>query len=432
MKSLLFLAHRIPYPPNKGDKIRSYNLLKHLATHYRIHLGAFIDDPDDLQHMEALDSLVAERHLVTINPGLRKLMSLRGLLTGEALTVPYYRHGGMRQWVAQQLANPDIKRAFVYSSSMAQYIDNSPAQSLRRLIDFVDIDSDKWRQYAEKQSWPMNVLYRRESRTLLSYEKKIAAAFDVSAFVSEAEAALFRELAGDAGARVTHFDNGVDADYFSPLHDYESPYAPEDKVLVFTGAMDYWANVDAVAWFARHVFEAVRARVPQARFCIVGSRPTQAVRSLEAHPGIDVTGSVPDVRPYLAYAHAAVAPLRIARGVQNKVLEAMAMERPVLATTPAMDGITLSMETGLRVTDNPTEQVEAAVRLLSRDNALASKDAAARDNVIKHYDWGTNVRRVAGLIEGNHATSSLSDDVQVTGEGGGIDGETMLTGSGHG
>src|SRR5450830_1901821 len=185
----------------------------------------------------------------------------------------------------------------------------------------------------------MSWLYRREGRRLLQYEQQVAAAADVSLFVSRAEAELFRQLAPAAAHKTGFLNNGVDIDYFSPAHRFDNPYPADSQIMVFTGAMDYWPNIDAVQWFAHEVLPAVRQRHPQALFYIVGSRPSAQVLALAALPGVQVTGTVPDIRPYLAHASFAVAPLRIARGIQNKVLEAMAMRMPVLVSAQALEGI---------------------------------------------------------------------------------------------
>ncbi len=242
MEELLYLVHRIPYPPDKGDKIRSYHLLKHLARRYTVHVGAFIDDAADWQHASALARLCGgELKLLALKPRLATLRSAYGLLSGEPLSLPYYRDKHMQAWVDRLLRARPVMRALVYSSSMAQYL--MQYRDLHRVIDFVDIDSDKWRQYAEKKSGVMRWVYQREARTLFDFEQRVASEFSASTFVSEAEAALFKRMAPAVATRVFGFSNGVDTDYFLPAHSWPSPYAAEEQVLVFTGAMDYWANV---------------------------------------------------------------------------------------------------------------------------------------------------------------------------------------------
>ena len=207
MQRLLFLVHRIPYPPTKGDKVRSYNLLKYLAGRYRVHLGAFVDDAADFAHAPALRELCEECHLVRLNPALAKVKSLIGLASGEPFTLPYYRSASMRQWVNETLRAAPVQGVLVFSSAMAQYV--MSATGVNRVADLVDVDSDKWRQYAATQRWPYSAIYRRESRALLRYEREIANRFDATVFVSAAEAGLFRQLAPETADKVWHVNNGV-------------------------------------------------------------------------------------------------------------------------------------------------------------------------------------------------------------------------------
>ena len=399
MEELLFLAHRIPYPPNKGDKIRSYHLLKHLTQHYRVHLGCFVDDPEDWQYTSHLQGICAETFFAGIKPRVAKLKSLTGLIRGKPLTLPYYAHAGMQNWVTKTLATRKISKIFVFSSAMGQFVPHDRA--LQSVVDFVDVDSDKWRQYARAKRWPLSWLYRREGRTLLRWERDLAARTDAALFVSEAEARHFAQLAPESASRVDWFNNGVDFDYFSPDRNYPNPYPADSLPLVFTGAMDYWPNVDAVVWFARDIFPAIRATHAQARFVIVGGRPGQVVRDLAQLPGVTVTGRVEDVRPWLRHARLAVAPLRIARGVQNKVLEAMAMALPVVASAQAMEGIQAVSGRDLLVAEGATRLAEQIVAILN--GAHPGMGAAARTAVLGHYAWPDNLRRVDALLDGRHS-----------------------------
>jgi len=404
MEDLLFLTHRIPYPPNKGDKIRSYHLLKHLTQNYRVHLGTFIDDPDDSQHIDHVNDLCGRTYFARLKPNTARLRSLGGLITNRPLTLDYYRDAGLQTWVEHVLHELPIKRVLVFSSAMAQYV--SQAGRVRRIIDFVDIDSDKWLQYARKQTWPISWLYRREGRLLLHYERQVARDFDASLFVSKAEADLFKQLAPESAAKTGFFNNGVDADYFSPTRSYQNPYPVDALPLVFTGAMDYWPNVDAVQWFAREILPAVLAQNPGTRFYIVGSRPTAAVRALAELPGVVVTGKVSDIRPYLAHARLAVAPLRIARGIQNKVLEAMAMAKPVIASAQALEGITANTGEDVLLARDSEEFISTISALLQRPLDAIGK--AARVRVLADYSWELNLKRVDELFSPDAALRSTS------------------------
>ena len=409
MQELLYLTHRIPYPPNKGDKIRSYHLLKFLTQHFRVHLGTFVDDPQDKQHIAHVKSLCGECHFAELNPRTAKLRSLSGLLSGEPLTLAYYRDADLKTWVDALLAQSDISHIVVFSSAMAQYVMLS--NSATRITDFVDVDSDKWRLYASTKAWPLSWLYRRESSLLLDLERRVARDFDASLFVSETEAALFKTLAPESATKISYFNNGVDAAFFDPATRHSNPYRDNEEVIVFTGAMDYWPNVDAVVWFAQEILPRILAQRPHALFYIVGGKPGAAVRKLSALQGVRVTGAVADVRAYLQHARVAVAPLRIARGVQNKVLEAMAMAKPVVVTPQALEGITARINEEVLLATDSMEFSAKVITLLAA-SALENKiGAAARARVLADYDWDQSLLRVSQFL---HQTPVLARN----GEGG--------------
>ena len=322
MANLLFLAHRLPYPPDKGDKVRSYHLLRHLCEQHRVFVGTFLDDPDDERHLPALREMCAGLQVCRLDPRRARLASLRGLLDGQPLTLHHYRSAELQRWVDRSIDEHEIDAAVVFSSAMAQYVSNR--SSLPLLLDLVDVDSAKWTQYATHHRWPLSALYRREGRTLLAFERAMVMRARQSFLVTAQEVALFERLAPECAGRVAVSGNGVNAEYFAPDAARASPFADEEIPLVFTGAMDYWPNVDAVSWFVAEVMPQLRARWPTLRFHIVGRNPTPAVNAL-AGPAVAVTGTVPDVRPYLQHARVVVAPLRVARGIQNKILEAMAI-----------------------------------------------------------------------------------------------------------
>lgn len=394
-EELLYLTHRVPYPPNKGDKIRSFHLLRHLSQHYRVHLGTFVDDEADWQYVNTAKSFCGESHFARLNPSTARLRSLSGLLTGQPLTLPYYRNAGLQHWVNDLLANHPVKRILVFSSAMAQYVIH--ADDMQRVIDFVDIDSDKWQQYAESKRWPLSWLYRREGKLLLRYEREVAKEFDTSLFVSREEAALFKQFSPESAKKTGYFSNGVDTDYFSPEREYPNPYPEGEQALVFTGAMDYWPNVDAVRWFAEETFPAVHSALPQTRFYIVGSRPTAVVCELARLPGVTVTGTVADIRPYLAHARLAVAPLRIARGLQNKVLEAMAMAKTVVASPQAAEGIQAAQGNELHVAANAEEFGQKILTLLA-EKMCDKMGKAARARILADYDWDSCLAQVDALL----------------------------------
>jgi sugar transferase (PEP-CTERM/EpsH1 system associated) len=398
VRQLLFLSHRLPYPPDKGDKIRSWNMLRYLAERYQVHLGCFVDDPADWDHVGRLEAVCGQCHFARLNPTTAKLRSLAGLFRGEALSLPYYHDAGLARWVRMLGEETPLDGVLVFSSAMAPYAKELPPDGIRRVIDFVDVDSRKWRQFAETQSRPLRWIYEREARRLLDHDSAVAGAFDASLFVSRSEAEIFRQLAPETAHKIHYIDNGVDTGYFSPDRAYDNPYEDATINVVFTGTMDYWPNVQAVIWFADHVWPRVHSAVPAARFVIVGAKPVPAVSSLARRPGIAVTGRVADVRPYLAHGAVAVVPSRISPGVQNKILEAMAMAKPVIATAQALEGLDVEAGRELLVAADGEDFGAALVRLLTSGEPADLGDKA-RARVLASYDWAANLGGLSDLLE---------------------------------
>jgi sugar transferase (PEP-CTERM/EpsH1 system associated) len=389
MSNLLYLVHRLPYPPNKGDKVRSYHLLKHLAAKkHRVFLGTFIDDPQDEAYIDQLPPYCADMHIARLSPRRAKLRSLSGLLNNEALTLPYYRDAGLQTWVERTLREQRIDSAVIFSSAMAQYIRGFP--QLRTLVDFVDVDSAKWTQYAPNHRWPMSWVYRREGERLLSFERSVAQQATHSFFTTENETELFCRRAPECIGRVEAMCNGVDAEFFSPEFDLESPYTAGELPLVFTGAMDYWPNIDAVSWFSTEILPLLLQHRPALRFYIVGRNPAPAVQAL-ASERVVVTGTVDDVRPYLRHAAVVVAPLRLARGIQNKVLEAMAMGLPVVASRECAGAVDAIPERDFLTAASVEEYQRQIDVLLQSPERAAAIGKAARTQILARYSWDAHL-----------------------------------------
>jgi sugar transferase (PEP-CTERM/EpsH1 system associated) len=404
VEPLLFLSHRIPFPPNKGDKVRSYHLLKHLARRYKVHLGTFVDDPADWEHVRSLQAICSEVQARPLDRRIRRIRSLGGLQSREALTLTYFRDRTLQRWVDETVRRERVRKCFVFSSAMAQYLMDRP--DLRRVLDLVDVDSEKWRQYATGHRWPLSWIYRREAERLLDFEAAAACAFDASLLTTPAEKAIFAKRMPQTAQRVHVVANGVDADHFAPAAGFESPFPAGEAPIVFTGAMDYWPNADAVCWFASEILPAVLCRQPRTRFYVVGMNPLAPVQALARNPRVVVTGRVPDTRPYLQYAAVVVAPLRIARGVQNKVLEAMAMARPVVAT--AACGRSLSAIPGREIlmADDAAAFAVRVEQALSPDGAAIGR--AARSRVLDDYQWNRNLALVDALLDDVPAPERLA------------------------
>jgi sugar transferase (PEP-CTERM/EpsH1 system associated) len=383
---ILYVAHRIPYPPDKGDKIRSFNQIRYLGERHDVALVSFVDDPADLPHVETLRRWCVSVDIVFRSPRVHKVRGLCGLLDGRSLSVAAFDSARLRGVARRRAEGVDAIVAF--SSVMAQH---APGDSrAARIADFVDIDSEKWRLYAPLHRWPLSSIYALEADRLGRFEAGVARAWDETLVVSKREAASLCRIAPDA--RVTVLPNGVDLDYFTP-----APLSEEPN-LVFTGAMDYFPNVDGITHFCDEIFPRVQRACPSVRLFIVGRNPAKEVARLADRPGVTVTGTVPDVRPYLRAAALAVAPLRIARGVQNKILEAMAAGLPVVGTPAAVDGLDASGEAGIVSASDP----ESFANLVSgylRDSA-GRRDAGARARayVERHYRWDEHGLRLEELI----------------------------------
>jgi sugar transferase (PEP-CTERM/EpsH1 system associated) len=381
MTDILFLAHRVPYPPDRGDKIRSYQVLRYLAARARVHLLAFADDPADYQAHPRLRELTASCTVIPRRKG-RARATLEALASGRPVSLTAFDHPAMHAALA---AAPRTDTTYGFSGQMAQYLPaDRPA-----IMDFVDVDSAKFVQLANTAAPSLRPLYRREAKLLGRFEREVAERVDASLFVTTAEAELFRTAGGNG--RIEVVENGIDARHYDPLAGF-APVAEAGPLIVFTGQMDYRPNVDAVSWFATAVLPGIRARFPAARFAVVGRAPAPAVQALGKLPGVIVTGGVPDVRPWLAAAAVCVAPLRLARGVQNKVLEAMAMARPVIASRAAAEGIDHGGT--IAVAGSAAQWIE----LICVELAAPGHGQAARQRVLARYDWAARLQPLDALL----------------------------------
>jgi len=397
MANLLYLVHRIPYPPNKGDKVRSYHLLKHLCANHRVFLGTFIDDPADEAYVDTVRAICPDLFIARLNPLTGKVRSLKALFTQRAQSLDYYRDASLQAWVDQVMRQHAIDATVIFSSVMAQYVMDKP-HTPPMLVDFVDVDSAKWTQYASNHRWPMSWLYAREGRELLRFERLVAAAAKRSFFVTDNETALFLKHAPECEGQVEAVSNGVDSDFFAPQAAYPSPFANADDAanpipLVFTGAMDYWPNIDAVTWCVQEMLPALRRHWPNLTFYIVGRSPPAAVQAL-AGDGVVVSGTVPDVRPYLQHAAVVVAPLRLARGIQNKILEAMAMARPVVAARSCVEAIEADSGAELIPADSAADFVREVDHLLRNPTQAHAIGTAGRARVLQAYSWSAHLSKI--------------------------------------
>ncbi|WP_417463528.1 TIGR03087 family PEP-CTERM/XrtA system glycosyltransferase [Kordiimonas sp.] len=389
MARILFLAHRIPYPPNKGDKIRSWHFLEHLLEHHDVHLGFYIDEPADAKHVAFLESKVKSLCFESVSKRAQKLMALRGLVDGRPLTLAAYPKTKLATYVRDLTSAGEIDLIFLFSGATMQLIEGV-ASDIPVIADLVDVDSAKWAAYSHVKPWPLSWLYRREAQVLSDYEREITAATDATLFVSEDEAAVFRKtLNASLSAKVRAVSNGVNLSHFDPQR-FEAAKAEGGPLkVIFTGAMDYAPNVEAAEWFTRSIWPRVRAKYPNAEFLIAGGPKVPEVVVLERAEGVRVLGYVDDMAETIASADVVVAPLLTARGIQNKVLEGMAMAKPVVATPAAHEGIAATAGDHLLVAANEDEFARALDELLTSKDKRETVGNAARAFIEDHHSWAS-------------------------------------------
>ncbi len=369
----------MPYPPDRGDRITTHHFLQHLLEREaEVRVGCLAEEARDLEAAEELARSVTAICAPRIRRPLARLWSLRGLLTREPLSLPFFRNRHLVHQVRHWLSTDSPDLVYVYSSSMAQYV--AGYSSGLRFMQFAELDSDKWRQYGRHSGPATRWIYQREARLLLEHERWIAREFDLSFVVSPVEQALFTERIPDV--RPVVLPNGVDVERFCSAGEARR----ESHTAIFTGVMDYPPNADAVLWFAEVCWPAIRGRFPDARFLVVGSRPTAAVRALHGHEGIEVTGRVPETQPWFDRAGVAVAPLRMARGIQNKVLEAMSMGLPVVASPSAAGGLVTQGEDVLVVAE-PEHTTAEVCKLMGNPGSARELGLRAARFVRERYRW---------------------------------------------
>ncbi len=392
--NLVYLCHRMPWPPIKGEKIHTWHVLNHLAAHFTVHLGVLVDEPGDMAHLPRMQAVCGSVGAFRVHRMTQLARALLAARPGRPLQPGTCASPALYAWIDACFARMEVATIFISSVAMAPYALHR--RGPRLILDAQDIDSEKWQTYAAASAWPMRLVWAREARTLRAYERYAAARCDVTFFVSAAEAQRFAELAPECADRVHWFENGVALDHFDPARSFPTPFADPGPALVFTGHMQYRPNVDAVIWFATEVMPRLRSRGTDAHFWIVGAAPTPSVQALARLPGVHVTGLVADTRPYLAHAAAIVCPLRIARGIQNKVLEAMAMGKPVIASPGAFEGVCAEAGRDLLVADSAGAFCTAIEAVLG--GAHADLGANARRAMEAHYDWAVTLARMESWL----------------------------------
>jgi sugar transferase (PEP-CTERM/EpsH1 system associated) len=389
---VLYLCHRIPYPPNKGEKIRAFHQIRAIAARHEVDLFTLVDDAADLGYCSVLAQYCHRLIVARVHPRLARLRALPYLFTAAPLTLPYFYSAELATEVRKALLSRSYDRIFAYCSAMAQYVECEGQIPI--VTDLVDVDSDKWTQYAKFTRFPFSAVYQREGRSLREYERKVCAKSSCVVVTTEREARLVRQISPSANVHVVPI--GVDTAYVDP-----EAVPPDQTVptVIFTGDMSYFPNEQAVRYFAQEVMPLIRREVTGVRFLIVGRNPGRNVRQLEKIEGVEVTGSVPDVRPYLAKSHVAVAPFLIAAGIQNKILEALAYGLPVVATSCATQGLSPN-SADIVDTGDTADEMASKIALLLRDSRLAhSRGMDGRQRVAGEYRWAQSLDRLLQLLE---------------------------------
>ncbi len=402
MADILFLAHRVPFPPNRGDKIRSANLLKKLAEIAPVHVGCFAENDEDRAGAATLEHLAASHRVINRTKPL-VLAGAEAVLKNKPVSLTAFHSSQLVEWVQETLASHDISTIVIFSGQMGQYVPDDFAG--RVVIDLCDVDSAKFEGYANagQRVW----LNSREGRLLACEEERLARRADATILISDNEAELFTSrLQFPSMTNVQVIGNGIDAAAFDPetVVPHEQLSAKSGPQLVFTGQMDYSPNEQAVLWVINECLPRLREQFTDAELHIVGRNPTKALLAHEGTPGLTIWGEVPDVRPFIAAATCVIAPLLIARGVQNKVLEAMAMARPVVLTPQAATGIAAKDGEHWLVSEANAETMCASLSALVTDpEAAVNLGKAARQFVLNHHAWGAMLAPLENLVLGNAA-----------------------------
>jgi sugar transferase (PEP-CTERM/EpsH1 system associated) len=386
---ILYVCHRFPFPPRRGGKIRPFNMIRHLSRTHDVTVCSLVRSKTEAREGEGLAAHCDRYEMVRVHDGIQVLRMIALLPTPVPSSFGFFRSGSLARRIRRLAARERFDLAFVHCSSMARYVEDL---QLPKILDFGDMDSQKWREYAKSKPFPLSLGYGLESMKLRREEARLARRFDLCTATTRAEWETLESYA--TGVATDWFPNGVDAEYFAP----SAQHYDEDRI-VFVGRMDYYPNQECMRWFCANVLPRLRQRRPNAQLAIVGADPSPAMRKLGEIPGVTVTGSVPDVRPYLHEAALMVAPLLIARGTQNKILEGMASGVPVVASRVAAGGVDAVAPDHLLVATTPEEFVDAILCILEDRSERARLARSGRERVLSHHSWPQSMRRLDGIVE---------------------------------
>lgn len=408
------LTHRVPCPPDRGDRIRAYHLLKAIGEQHDVTLAAIADEPVTSATMDELQSMTQTLLIARARPMRRRAAAAQALLTGKAITPAAMLDPRLAQQIIDRHRDQPFDVVLSYCTGMVGYVralrDAAGEMAFRHVLDLVDVDSQKWAGFAESARGPMRLVYAAEAQRLRAVEAGRVVQFDAVAVISEAEAVRYRETVTAEHEPVV-VGNGVDTMRFYPTADgrQECPLQAHGDAgpptIIFTGVMSYKPNIDAAVWFARQAMPRIRAAIPDVCFKIVGKSPAPAVIALGELPGVEVVGPVDNTADHLRKATIAVAPMKIAPGVQNKVLEAMACGLAVVCSTPAASGIDAKPGRHLLLADTAADTAAQCVRLLTHLSHRAEIGQDARQRVLDRYDWQAAVAPMLRLLNPIQQTS---------------------------
>lgn len=377
MERILFISQKIPYPPNKGCKIRSYNEILFLHDRYEIDMVTLYDGREEIQYIRKLTKYCGYLHYFHINKFFSFIKGLFFLLIGKSFSEGYYHSKKVKKLIHKLVKGSNYKFVFCFSSRVAQYVMNL---NVYRIMDFCDVDSDKFSQYSLKSFFPMNFFYKLESKRLSEFEIKIYKKFNNSIFATQKECERFGR--GAPGTKIHVMGNGVDLRYFNPQK------VKKENSLIFTGDMSYYANVEGVIWFCKEIFPTILKVVPDLKFYIVGRDPTKEVRNLENN-NVTVTGAVSDIRNFIAKSKMAVIPLRTARGIQNMVLEAMAMAVPVVISESLYSSLENIEKDDILIYNSSESLIEIITSLIDRPILLQKRGNKHRQYAVDNLNWNS-------------------------------------------